>query len=77
MCLDIWAEDFDFYRLRSFKGEMNEYRITKYNSVNRVDGVYMYIGTVLPVEKVTEIVTQLGLYCEQYPSPYLINSAVF
>ena len=56
---------------------MNEYRITKYNSVNRVDGVYMYIGTVLPVEKVTEIVTQLGLYCEQYPSPYLINSAVF
>ena len=56
---------------------MNEYRITKYNSVNRVDGVYMYIGTVLPVEKVTEIVTQLGLYCEQYPSPHLINSTVF
>lgn len=31
---------------------------------------YMYIGSVLPSERVVEIVRQHGLYCEQYSSPY-------
>ena len=30
----------------------------------------MYIGSVLPSERVVEIATQHGLYCEQCPSPY-------
>ena len=31
---------------------------------------YMYIGSMLPSNRVTEIVAQHGLYCEQYTSPY-------
>ncbi len=31
---------------------------------------YMYIGSSLSAESVTETVTQHGLYCEQSPSPY-------
>lgn len=33
---------------------------------------YMYIGSVLPSNRVTEIATRYGLYCEEYPSPYNI-----
>ena len=31
---------------------------------------YMYIGTVLPNDIVSEIAAQYSLYCEQYPSPH-------
>jgi len=31
---------------------------------------YMYIGSSLPSESVTETATHHGLYCEQYSSPY-------
>ena len=31
---------------------------------------YMYIGSVLPSNRVAEIATRYGLYCEEYPSPY-------
>jgi hypothetical protein len=31
---------------------------------------YMYIGSLLPVESVAEIVSQHGLFSEQYTSPY-------
>lgn len=31
---------------------------------------YMYIGSVLPSERVATIAAKYGLYCELYPSPY-------
>lgn len=31
---------------------------------------YMYIGSLLPVESVAEIISQHGLYSEQHASPY-------
>ena len=31
---------------------------------------YMYIGSVLPSERVAKIAAKYGLYCEQHPSPY-------
>lgn len=31
---------------------------------------YMYIGSSLSAESLTEIAIRHGLYCEQYPSPY-------
>lgn len=31
---------------------------------------YMYIGSVLPSERVVEIAERHGLFCEEHPSPY-------
>ena len=31
---------------------------------------YIYVGSVLPSERVAEIAERHGLFCEEYPSPY-------